>query len=92
MKYLIIKTKKSEEIILLCEKSLLDEVKQQYPDKAIYFPQEIDTLYNLKEDASSVNIIHTVKKMFEGWIIPKKCDISQNGGTNVASQKAGQKV
>lgn len=72
IKYLTIQTKFNDQIILILDRSIFDNLLSEYPDTPIYFPQEIDELYNKCYDNPDLLYkTHRVKKMFNGWVIPK---------------------
>lgn len=72
VRYLIIETKYNDQIILILDRSIFDNLLSEYPNTPIYFPQEIDELYNKCYDNPDLLYkTHRVKKMFNGWVVPK---------------------
>ncbi len=78
-----------EKILLAFEKKSLKKLKRQFPDIVIYFPPEINELYQHKDDKEFIKKIHLVKKEFNGWIVPSK---NSKGGSNNGDSKSFRQV
>lgn len=72
LSYLLLKSKvlDGKMIILAFQKKLLKELRAKYPGIVIYFPPEIEELYQHKDDPEFIRKAHLVKKKFGVWVIP----------------------
>lgn len=59
-----------ERILLVSEKKYYKEAREKYPDMTMYFPPEIERLYEEKNDHNAILAAHAIKKNFAGWIHP----------------------
>lgn len=71
VKWIVFKSKVLDDrFVLVYDKRDLKEAREEHPDKAIYFPPEIEDLLDKAEvDVGGAKVIHAVKR-FGGWIIP----------------------
>jgi len=58
-----------EEIILLKDKTYLNQIREEFPGIVIYFPPEIEEIFKIK-DKNRIKQLHQLKKSFSGWIVP----------------------
>ena len=72
LSYLLLESKvlDGEMIILAFNKKLLKELRARYPGIVIYFPPEIEELYQHRDDPEFIRKAHLVKKHFKAWVIP----------------------
>ncbi len=72
LSYLLLESKvlDGEMIILAFNKKLLKELRAKYPGIVIYFPPEIEELYQHRDDPEFIRKAHLVKKNFRVWVIP----------------------
>ena len=70
--YLLLESKvlDGEMIILAFNKKLLKELREKYPGIVIYFPPEIEELWEHRDDPEFIRKTHLVKKHFGVWVIP----------------------
>ena len=84
-----------DRFVLVYDKRDLKEAMQAHPDKAIYFPPEIEDLLDKAEvDVEGAKVIHEVKK-FGGWIIPPgtpEYEKQTKGGCNHGKVERGRKA
>lgn len=59
-----------EHILLVFEKRWLQEARQTYPGKVIYFPPEVEELKRVKDHPETIKFLHRIKKEFGAWIVP----------------------
>jgi hypothetical protein len=70
--YIGIESRLLNDTLILCfDKSKLKLLKKAHPGVPIYFPAEIEELYSLKGNTELIKWVHTCKKKFEGWVVPK---------------------
>jgi hypothetical protein len=60
-----------ERIEVILDKKHLKEALAAHPQKVIYLPSEIEELDQLGGDPEFVKNAHSIKKNFDGWILPK---------------------
>lgn len=63
-----------ELLVLVFDKKDLRDARREHPEKAIYFPPEIEELYQHKDDKKFIRTMHKLKKRFRGWVVPSKPD------------------
>ena len=75
--YLIRSRVLGDEFVYCTDKKTLKKVRAEFPDTAIYFPQEMAELIALEETLPRdewlelVGAVHRLKKRFRGWIVPE---------------------
>jgi len=84
-----------DRFVLVYDKRDLKEAREEHPEKAIYFPPEIEELLDKADDMDAVRTIHELKKM-GGWIIPKDSPLyrrytENKGGGNHGTVERGKK-
>ena len=57
-----------EDIIVVCDKKLIPDLKREYPGLVIYTPNEINRLCELSPDREELKLLHKAKKEFNGKI------------------------
>lgn len=77
MRSVIIETPSKEKIILVFQRADFPDLRKEYPDAVIYFPQEINELYKFRHKPELVQKIHMVKKHFGAFILPKAADAAK---------------
>lgn len=72
LSYLLLESKvlDGEMIVLAFQKKLLKELRAKYPGIVIYFPPEIEELYQHRDNPEFIRKAHLVKKNFRAWVIP----------------------
>jgi len=85
-----------DRFVLVYDKRDLKEAREAHPDKAIYFPPEVEELLDKADDLDAVRTIHELKKM-GGWIIPKDSPLyrrytNNQGGGNHGSVERGKEA
>ena len=60
-----------ERFILALDKKALKRLRTDYPDLVIYFPPEVNELAEHGGSPVDVKGVHSVKKLFKGWVVPK---------------------
>jgi len=87
LEYVLIESKllDGEKILLAFEKKSLKKLREQFPNIVIYFPPEINELYQHRDDKEFIKKIHLVKKEFKGWIVPST---NSKGGSNNGDTKS----
>jgi hypothetical protein len=70
--YIGIASKLLNDTLILCfDKQKLKLVKEKHPGIPIYFPAEIEELYPYKDDKELIRWVHTCKKKFGAWVVPR---------------------
>jgi hypothetical protein len=70
--YVGIESRLLNDTLILCfDKTKLKLVKEKHPGVPIYFPAEIEELYPYKDDKELIRWVHTCKKKFGGWVVPR---------------------
>jgi len=97
VKWIVFRSKVLDDrFVLVYDKKDLKEAREAHPDKAIYFPPEIEDLISNADDVDHIKAVHLVKKEFGGWIIPKDSPLyrrytENKGGSDHGTVERGEK-
>ena len=78
-KYQLLYSKLLKENIVICmAKDKLKEVRDKFPNMAIYFPPEIEEMKRIYDKFSDnpekrkfIKVLNHIKKNFSAWVVPK---------------------
>ena len=72
--YILIRSRllDGERIVMVFEEKVLREIREEFPDIAVYTPSEVKDLYKYRDDSEFIKRVHLVKKGVDGQIVPSK--------------------
>lgn len=59
-----------EQVVIGFNKREYKKLKSKFPGITIYLPEEIEILYQHKDNPELIQKLHFIKREFRGWIIP----------------------